>query len=886
MTSSTNSEKTPSSYIKNLSVGMKLGIGFSTILAILVIVIVSINFEIKSLGELQNRVAELRFPTNTAGQKLVTGLNRSLAALRGYMILDNDKFIEERQAAWQDIDHNLNTMKQLSQNWTESKNIEKLRELRQIMSEFKLAQQQVEDISNSIDEQPAMKILLTEAAPLAEKIIQSISAMIDEEKTLPADVERKALLGLFADSRGSFAMGLASIRGFLISGDQKWADDFNRRWAINTERLDSILADRELLTDTQKQYFESYLTSRQTFSKLPKRMIEIRGSNKWNMANYLLGTEAAPLAVRANEILTNMVENQKQLVAADVLGLHNQISFIKISSFFAAVIALIIGGVISWRVTKSITAPLKEVELAANMIAKGDLSGDINVTSKDEVGKLQLAMKMMQMRLSEVIENDIQSIVDAAREGDLTQRINLDGKEGFYETLSLGVNDVVRSGDTVVRDMRRVLSALAEGDLNETITREYKGSYNELKVNINKTISKIKSVIEVDIQEIVNSARSGDLQRQIELEDKKGFFLNLSQGINELITTVGNTYEEINNVMSNVASGDLTKKVEKDYSGIYGEVKDNINATVDRLGCVLAQIGHSSETVVNAATKITSDSTVLAKRTEQQASNLEQTAAAMEQITSTVENNADNSKQASQIADSTEEKATKGGSVVNEAIGAMDAITESSKKITEIIGVIDDIAFQTNLLALNASVEAARAGEQGRGFAVVATEVRNLAQRSATAASEIKELITESGSKVDRGVALVNQSGENLAKIVEGVKDVGVIISQIATASNEQFIGIKELNKSIIHLDETTRSNANLSEDVYVSSVTSKDQASLMGELIQFFTVTQRAKEGACQPPSKHESEDPGLKLVQSMPNSTKGVEKEVHEVEEEREAS
>ncbi len=864
MTQSTTGTKAYSGLFQNLSVGKKLTIGFATVLLIMMFVVVNIEVKLTAQGELQDRVVDLRFPTNIAGHDLMNGINHSLAVLRGYMILNKESFKQERLQAWQKIDHNLSIMTQMSENWTAPKNIERLEQLKSVLADFRLAQQQVEDISNTIDERPAMKILLKEAVPRASRIVQAISMMIEEEKGLPANPERKALLGALADSRGSFAMGIASIRAYLISGDQKWVDDFNQRWVVNSERLKAIEANRQLLTEKQQQQFEIYTNMRQEFAPVPPRMFQIRSSEKWNMANYLLATEAAPQADEAQQILNAMVENQNQLVAADIQTLREVNKNAQRSSIIAATLALLVGGLIAWWITRMIVGPLIRAKNVVESIAKGDLTSGITITSKDEVGQLLEAMKQMQKSLSQVIEKDIQSIVDAARAGDLTQRVELEGKVGFYEKLSRGVNDVVRSGDTIVRDTVRVFGALARGDLSETYTREYQGSYDVLKQDANCAIAKIKSVVEGDIQSIVNAARAGDLSKQIDLENKQGFFKELSDSVNQLISTVGDTYEEVDRVMDFVAQGNLTHKFTTDYDGIYGEVKDNINATVDHLQCVLSKIGVSSDAVHSASQEINKGSTNLAERTEHQASTLEKTAAAMEQLTSTVMNNANNSQEASQIAESARGKAIKGGRVVNEAISAMDAITKSSTKITEIIGVIDEIAFQTNLLALNASVEAARAGEQGRGFAVVATEVRNLAQRSATAANEIKELITESGIKVNKGADLVHEAGGNLAEIVDGVKDVSNIISEIATASNEQSIGVSELNKAVMHLDEVTRSNAALAEEVQVSSELSSQQANGMRELIGFFTVTDGAADEIREVLIEPQSKESKLELVRS----------------------
>ena len=476
------------------------------------------------------------------------------------------------------------------------------------------------------------------------------------------------------------------------------------------------------------------------------------------------------------------------------------------------------------------------IEEIASTIANGSLDMDLQNEGGKATG-VYAAMVTMQERLSDVIEKDIQSIVDAAREGDLGQRIELDGKDGFYAKLSEGINDLVDASDSIVNDTVRVFGALAKGDLNESITRDYKGSFNQLKQDANATIEKIREVIEGDIQAIVDSAKAGDLDRRIDLEGKDGFFRELSTGINELLETLSAVFGDIAGVMGTIAKGDLTQAMSGDYSGMFAEVKNDIDSTRDNLVDVVSKLRESADQVSTASEEIAAGNNSLSSRTEQQASALEETASSMEELTSTVRNNADNSQQANQVAATAQQAAERGGEVVGNAVDAMEEINVASSKIAEIISVIDEIAFQTNLLALNASVEAARAGEQGRGFAVVATEVRNLAGRSATAAKEIKELIQDSVEKVKVGAALVSESGETLGEIVDGVMKVGDIISEIAAASQEQSAGIDQINQAVTSMDELTQQNAALAEETSAAAASMTDKARDMSGMMGFFTV-------------------------------------------------
>ncbi|MTI63780.1 methyl-accepting chemotaxis protein [Methylophaga sp.] len=303
----------------------------------------------------------------------------------------------------------------------------------------------------------------------------------------------------------------------------------------------------------------------------------------------------------------------------------------------------------------------------------------------------------------------------------------------------------------------------------------------------------------------------------------------------QLQITVQSVLESSAVVMNAMAEGDLTKLMEGDYEGEFAQLQQAINGTVNKMSSVVQDITEAAINISAAASEISQGNVDLSQRTEEQASSLEETASSMEELTSTVRQNSDNARQANQLAVDACEKAEKGGAVIQNAIQAMAAISASSKKVADIIGVIDEIAFQTNLLALNAAVEAARAGEQGRGFAVVASEVRNLAQRSAAAAKEIKELINDSGEKVKEGSALVDESGKTLQEIVEGAKKVGDIISEIAAAGLEQTSGIEQVNKAVTQMDEMTQQNAALVEEAAAASESLDEQGQNLQQMMAFF---------------------------------------------------
>ena len=337
-----------------------------------------------------------------------------------------------------------------------------------------------------------------------------------------------------------------------------------------------------------------------------------------------------------------------------------------------------------------------------------------------------------------------------------------------------------------------------------------------------------EKAIETEIDGIVQAALAGDFAKRVTLEGKKGFMLNLATAMNGLCENTAKALQDLVNMLGALSEGDMTQRISADYQGMFGKLKSDANTMAERIGSTIFEIKQSAREVTNASAEISTSTTDLSQRTEEQAASLEETSASMEEISATVKKNAENAQQANQSAGGTREVADRGGQVVAKAVEAMAKIEESSRKISDIIGVIDEIARQTNLLALNAAVEAARAGEAGRGFAVVASEVRSLAQRSSQAAKDIKDLITNSNGQVKDGVDLVNRAGTALNEILESIKKVAEIVSDIAAASAEQSTGIEQVNKALAQMDEVTQQNSALVEENAATAKTLEHQAKAM----------------------------------------------------------
>jgi len=350
-------------------------------------------------------------------------------------------------------------------------------------------------------------------------------------------------------------------------------------------------------------------------------------------------------------------------------------------------------------------------------------------------------------------------------------------------------------------------------------------------------MAKMADEFQAAVGGIVQSAAAGDFARRVDLAGKTGMVLNVGTMINSLCDNVGKVLDDLVGMLDALAEGNLTRRITAEYQGQFAKLKDNANATAERIGITIGEIKAAAVEVTNASEEISASTTDLSQRTEEQAASLEQTSASMEEIAATVKKNAENAQMANESAVRARDVADQGGRVVSKVVDAMTQIEASAGKIADIIGVIDEIARQTNLLALNAAVEAARAGDAGRGFAVVASEVRTLAQRSSQAAKDIKDLIVNSNGQVKEGVELVGQAGTALAEIVESIKAVAAVVSEIAGASIEQASGVEQVNKALTQMDEVTQQNSALVEENAATAKTLEHQAKAMDERVSFFRL-------------------------------------------------
>ena len=502
----------------------------------------------------------------------------------------------------------------------------------------------------------------------------------------------------------------------------------------------------------------------------------------------------------------------------------------------------------------AIVGPLNVAANYVDRISKGDIPGKITDHYNGDFNAIKNNLNTCIDAVNNLV-NEAVSMENAAVAGNLNNRGNVAKYQGDFRKVVEGFNNCLEALVGPLTMAAGYVDNFAKGSIPAKITAQYNGDFNIIKNNLNACIDALNLLV-ADANLLAQAAQNHQLDTRADVTKHWGDYRKIVEGVNGTLDTVmqqnaadaaekekeakvlSDAVSETQVIIESAKTGDLSSRVSlAGKTGAIASLCDGVNALMDKLTEVIIQVREAGETINTAAGEISSGNTDLSSRTEQQASSLEETASSMEELASTVKQNAENAKQANQLASAASGVAVKGGSVVSEVVNTMAEINESAKKIEDIISVIDGIAFQTNILALNAAVEAARAGEQGRGFAVVAGEVRNLAQRSASAAKEIKELITDSVNKTAEGTKQVETAGETMHEIVNSVKRVSDIIGEISAASQEQSLGIEQVNEAIMKMDDVTQQNTALVEEAAAAAESLLDQADELMNAVSVFNL-------------------------------------------------
>jgi methyl-accepting chemotaxis protein len=579
-----------------------------------------------------------------------------------------------------------------------------------------------------------------------------------------------------------------------------------------------------------------------------------------------------------NEI-RRVVASSRGQVATDQRGVERSVERGNQLIVAIILISLAFSASIVWfYVLRRVARPLKQMSAAVGKLAGGDQSVVVlGEKRRDEIGDLARSLKVIRStgvraaRSQTALDNassatltaDLQGIVNYANQAARSNfrrheaemraaapEFSAEGLEGLDLARLLAGSAGLRAHLADLTDSYQERIVIGKRHINVIMNPVLGEGGNRLGAVIEwmdvtdaMTEREAEQRFQADLAAFVDAAAAGDLSRRVDLVGRTGLMLKLGEGMNRWADAVAGALNEVVEMMSALAQGDLTTRIEGDYRGELLRLKNDSNGTAEKLAAIVGRTVEGMTVIKDATTQLTSGSQDLSARTEEQVSSLEEMAAAIRQMSATVRQNAENAQAANQLMVQARQAAENGGEVAVSAVEAVAKIQESSSRIADIVGLIEEIAFQTNLLALNAAVEAARAGDAGRGFAVVAAEVRALAGRAGQASKEIKSLITSSGSHVNRGVDLVNKAGQSLSDIVGSVKRVAEIVSEIAAASREQSDGVQQVDLSVNEMETVTQKNAALVEESTASLNAVDQQIESLLEVVSFFSTGQDAGE-------------------------------------------
>ncbi|MBO9788916.1 HAMP domain-containing protein [Xanthomonas phaseoli pv. dieffenbachiae] len=613
---------------------------------------------------------------------------------------------------------------------------------------------------------------------------------------------------------------------------------------LNEEALATIKAERQRYAEMRKaldastpsvaeRKIRAEIDSAREISRgLNDQVIALAVANKNAEAEAFLSETARPAMLNwQGKIAENVALQEKQTSGSynDAMAAMHQGKIVLLAGG-GMVIAVSMS--LAYFITLSLTQPLGRATRAAEWIASGKLDNDVETRFGDETGRLLTAMHKMQQQLRSLLAAQGE-IVRRHNEGQISFRIDAAAFPGEYGLMANETNELVAAHINVKMQTVHLIERYAIGDLSEDMP-QLPGE----KAAITSAMQHVKqnlSTMNHEIKHLAQAAASGDFAARGNAEQFQYDFRVMVESLNTLMATADGNLQSLSNLLQSIAAGDLTARMSGEFRGVFAQMRDDANATATQLADIVSSIKASAVSIKGAASEIAAGNQDLSQRTEQQAANLEESAASMEQLTSTVKQNAEGARQANQLALGAASVAAQGGAVVGKVVATMSGIEASSKKIADIISVIDGIAFQTNILALNAAVEAARAGDQGRGFAVVASEVRTLAQRSSGAAKEIKELIEDSVQRVAEGSALVNTAGKTMGEIVSSVQRVTDLMGEISAASQEQSAGIEQVNRAVTQMDESTQQNAALVEEATAAARSLEEQAMQLTQAVAVF---------------------------------------------------
>ncbi len=803
--------------LKKVKLGVKIGGGFMLTAFILVVTVLTSMWQVEKTTAVTDRAIELRAPTLQNSLQMLNGVNRSLAALRGWIILGNDKFRSERELVWtEDLDTSLETMKNLSANWTDPANVDRLARIEEKLALFRSFQQEIEDIAHRVDNTPASKILFDQAAPQAKILASKITELIDIEQTQAATAERKALLGMMADVRGTTGLGLASIRAYLLSGNPQFKEDFDRLWAKNSRRFNDLKDNRSLLTPEQLVAFEAFSQARKIFDPLPSKMFEIRAGSEWNLANTWLGTKAAPVAAVIVADLQEMVSSQSTLMVSDSDLAQQSTAKLTRTMWILLAVGVSLSILLGLLITRAVTQPvLKLVEVAnevargtltiadtATAISRGDLSkGDrddsetealvVDHESKDEIGDLAQAFREMitgQDTLNEsmtvmrcniiALATDTNDLVDAALAGKLDRRAEASKHEGDFAVIIEGINRTLDAVTEPINAAANYMNRIAQGDIPEFITEEYRGDFNKIKISLNQCITAIGAMA-TDTNSLVESALAGKLNHRADASQHDGDFARIIEGINHTLDAVIEPLNEAAGYIDRIANGDVPDTITKQYRGDFNQIKNSLNQCIKAISLLVSDANRLAMDATEGDLGSRADA-------EKHKGNYHRIIQGINQTLDAVVDPITESAQVLERMAENDLSIRVSGSYKGDHAKIKSALNSALDNVGESMGMVlagsDQVTSASRQISVGAQSLAQGASEQASSIEEISAslqEMTSMSRKNTENAEEARNLTTAASTASDQGMDAMHRLSGAIDKIKASSSDTAKIIKTI-----------------------------------------------------------------------------------------------------------